>query len=339
MNKKDLINIGGNIAAFLVCKKIYDSIFKHHRFSSKALGYSLTDFPSLKRERHEFKNNRGEKLVGYIYYIDSIKKDYVMVFAHGFGKGGHNRYLNLIHYFANNGFYVFAYDATANDESEGDDIRGFTQGYLDANKAINYVEVLKEYKNYPIVCAGHSWGAYSMSNAIKGHKRVIGLIAFSGFNKATSIFKANSDTYSPSLDDRFIHYVDNYERLLFQEDADSSAVDSFRNSDAKIVIVHSDDDRTVPTKAGIDIYEEEFKNEPRFLFLRFASRGHGTIYLSKDGKDYVDSFYKVLNEYAKINKLSEEEKEQYASNILNRDKWDNLLDESLLDQILNFIKH
>lgn len=339
MNKKDFINIGENIAAYLITKKIYDSIFKHHRYSSKVLGYSSLDFPSLKRERHTFKNSRGDTLAGYFYYIDSIKKEYVMVFAHGFGRGGHNRYLNLINYFANNGFYVFAYDATANDESEGDDIRGFTQGYLDAKKAIEYVESLTEFKDYPIVCSGHSWGAYSMSNAIKNDKRITGLIAFSGFNKATSIFKANSKIYSPTNNEAFVNYVDNYERIIFNDAADSNAIDSFKNSTAKIVIVHSDDDKTVPTSAGIDLYEEEYKDKENFLFLRFTNRGHGTIYLSKEGKEYVDSFYKIINEYAKKNKLNDEQKDQYASTLLNRLKWNNLLDEVLLDQILDFIKH
>lgn len=338
MDKKLLMNIGVNIGAFFATKKIYDSIFKHHRYSSKALGYSLDDFPLLARKRYEFKNVNGLKLVGYIYQKENINKNRLMVFAHGFGKGGHNRYLNLIEYFCRQGYYVFAYDATGNDESEGNDIKGFTQGYLDADKAISFVESLKEYKNLPLDICGHSWGAYSMSNALYLHPRVNALVAFSGFNKSTSIFKANGELYSPLNSDAFVNYVEDYERLLFKKDADSSALNSFENSNAKVVIIHSNDDKTVPPNAGIDLYEQEFRNNPRFYFIRLENKGHGTVYYSKEGKNYIDSFYRVFNKYVKDNKLNEEEQEKYASSILNRTIYNNLLDEKLLDNIIEFIR-
>ena len=338
MDKQQLINLGSNVAAFLITKKIYDSIFKHHRYYSKVIDFSDNDFPGLKKKRYEFKNNRGQKLVGYIYYISEVSQDHLMVFSHGFGRGGHHQYLHLINYFASQGYFVFAYDATGNDESEGDDIRGFTQGYLDADKAISFVESLKEYRHLPLILCGHSWGAYSASNALHLHARVKGLIAFSGFNQATSIFKANGDIYSPTKNNEmFVNYVNDYERYLFGKDADSSAIESFKNSKAKIAIVHSNDDRTVPTKAGIDQYEVLFKDDPRFLFIRYEDRGHAAIYYSSEGRDYFNSFYRIYNEYAKKNKLNEKQKEEYAASILNRDKWRNLLDESLLDRILNFI--
>ncbi|WP_370631506.1 serine aminopeptidase domain-containing protein [Peptoniphilus sp. KCTC 25270] len=63
---------------------------------------------------------------GSLYSVgDNLKG--IIIIAHGFGGGGHNSYLDCINYFAQNGYYVFAYDATGNDESEGEGVRGFPQ--------------------------------------------------------------------------------------------------------------------------------------------------------------------------------------------------------------------
>lgn len=60
-------------------------------------------------------------LVGHLYESadESIEEKAVIVFAHGSGAGGQIGYVDIFNYMAQNGYYVFAYDATANDESEG----------------------------------------------------------------------------------------------------------------------------------------------------------------------------------------------------------------------------
>lgn len=60
-----------------------------------------------KREKYEFTSNKGQKLVGYNYYVDKNVKG-IVIFAHGFGGGGHNSYMDCANYFAKNGYYVFA---------------------------------------------------------------------------------------------------------------------------------------------------------------------------------------------------------------------------------------
>ena len=60
--------------------------------------------------------------------------------AHGLGGGGHNSYMDCANYFARHGYYVFAYDATGNDESEGEGVGGLPQGVIDLDYAISFVE-------------------------------------------------------------------------------------------------------------------------------------------------------------------------------------------------------
>ena len=60
--------------------------------------------------------------------------------AHGFGGGGHNGYLNVVDYFTKNGYLVFTYDATGNDESEGAAVGGLPQGLIDVDYALRFVK-------------------------------------------------------------------------------------------------------------------------------------------------------------------------------------------------------
>lgn len=340
MSTKHIIKDLGIMEDFfgdIVCKKILKKIFGHRFYTLKPLGFEVSEFKDLHRERHTFKNVENDTLVGYMYSNQKVEKKYLMVFSHGFGGGGHNTYLDLIEYFTRQGFYVFAYDATANDESEGKGLKGFTQGLLDADKAISYVESLKEYKSFPLYQCGHSWGAYSSSNALHLHPRTKGLIAFSGFNNCISIIKANGDMFTGNdSEDTVKHFIE-IERHHFGKIADSTAIESFEKSEAKIAIIHSNDDRTVPPLAGIEQYKKHFGDDPRFLFVDLEKKGHGTVYYSKEGKEYFDSVLKQYYQKIKLNKWNDKQKEDYLYSLINRDKWLSLIDECLLDRILDFI--
>lgn len=325
------------VVSYLVTKKVYNAMFNRHIYSFEPTSFSVEDFKDLKAERFTFKNSNHKKLVGYMYSKTNIEKKAVMVFSHGFGGGGHHCYLNLIEYFCRQGFYVFAYDATANDESEGNGISTFVQGAYDADKAVKFVEDLKEYKKLPMYAAGHSWGAYSMSNVLYLHPRILGYIGFSGFNESTSIFRANGDKYAPDNTEAFVNFLDAYEQSVVGDDHKLTAINSFKNTRAKIAIVHSSDDRVVPIEAGLELYEKEFKDNSRFLFVRLNDKGHGTVYNSTEGKAYIDNYHKLFNDYVKVNKPNEEQKYQKAVELINRDKLINSLDEQMLDYVLRFI--
>ena len=279
-----------------------------------------------------------KRLVGYIYSQKSPQNKGIFVFCHGYGGGGHHCYLDLINTVVKLGYIVFAYDATANDESDGDDMKGFTQGLLDADKAISYVESLKEYKDMPLYLMGHSWGAYSASNALEFHPRVKGLIAFSGFNLSTSIFQANGELYAGDASKEFYSYIVERERKLFGALSFHTAIESFNKSKAKICIVHSSDDATVPIFAGYDIYHKEFGKDKRFKFVRFSSRGHGTVFYTLQGKKYYDSIEKAYNKFCKGKEKTIEEKEAFLKENIDRKKWKNMVDVDLVKECIKFIR-
>lgn len=321
---------------YIVTEEVYRKMFNHHINSYAPLSFSDEDFPNLEKQKSTFKSGKNT-LVGYFYKDKDTVPHSLIVFSHGYGGGGHKTYLDLINSFCKRGFIVYGYDATANDESQGDKIRGFTQGYIDADNAMTHIEKMRIYKDFPLYAVGHSWGAFSSSNAIGNHPKIKGLIAFSGFNKATGIFQANGYKYAGEQANEFMPYVDTFENFLFGKDSKTTAIDSFKRSKARIVIVHSEDDQTVPITCGFDLYKEEFKNDKRFLFIKLKDKGHGTVYYSKQGKKYYDDFHAVLKKETKSNKFNEEQKKEYILNTLNRQIYNNMVDENLIDKCVDFI--
>ena len=58
--------------------------------------------------------------------------------------------MDCANYFAQHGYYVFAYDATGNDDSEGEGVGGFPQGVVDLDHAISFVEKSGNFPDLPI---------------------------------------------------------------------------------------------------------------------------------------------------------------------------------------------
>lgn len=341
MDKKkffeELVNAGKVLGPAILTERIYNMMFNHRIHCYKPLFFQMDDFPDLTRERHTFYSYSKNQLVGYVYSLKNAQNKGIFVFSHGYGGGGHHCYLDLIHAICEQGYFVFAYDMTANDESEGHSMKGFTQGMLDADRAISYVESLSEYQHLPLYLCGHSLGAYSVSTALTFHKEVKGVIAFSGFNQATSTFKYNGEKYAGEKSQEFMSYVDIYERLLFGDIANTTAVDAFENCPAKIVIVHSEDDMTVPITAGYDIYHQRFKDNNRFKFIRLFIHGHGTVYDTLEGKHYQDKIRKEFNAYVKKDNPSEEAKEQFLKQLIDRQIYNNCVDKKLIKTAIEFI--
>ena len=321
-------------APFVAVRVAYDKAFNHHISTYDPLFFSMDDFPSLRRDKHIFTSNNKQKLTGYMYYYPEVTQKAVIVLSHGYGGGGQRTYLDCTNYLAKNGFYVFAYDASGTDESEGK-MGGFPQGIIDVNHAIDYVSSLKDFKQYPIFLFGHSWGAYSASNALAFHPEIKAIVAISGFNKSTDLIKERGHVYSAGNEQALMPYVDGYEYDTFGELSNSTAIDAFTKSNAKVFIVHSGDDLTVPMSTGYELYYEKFKDDPRFKFTLFEDRGHGTVYYSKEGVNYTKEFYKKWNEFLKTNP-SEEQKLEFVKNNIDRSVWNNRYNEDLWKDIIVF---
>jgi hypothetical protein len=64
---------------------------------------------------------------------------------------------------------------------------------------------------------------------------------------------------------------------MYGKYASSTSMKGFENTDAQIMIVHSDDDTTIPIEYGYEEYYEKYSNDDRFTFKKYTGRNHGVL--------------------------------------------------------------
>ena len=319
----------------IMTEVLFQKVFNHHTNSDPISTFSNEDFPLLKAEKAYFKSGKNT-LTGYFYSYNNVDKSKITVFAHGYGNG-HHRYLDLINYLAKNGIFVFSYDATSFDESEGDGIRGFPQGPIDLSNAIKFVKE-QGYKEEDISLVGHSWGAYSSGAIPIEYPNISKVVMISGFNKSLDLIRANGSQWGGEKFMASFQYVEQYEEKYYPEYCKYTVIDAFNNSKADYLFIHSDDDQTVPISSGLDFFEKEIGHEPRTSYIRLQGMGHGTSYDSKKGKAYYDDLKYRYKEYLKDKEYTREEREHLFNLIVDKDKWTDMLNYALMDSIINFIR-
>lgn len=315
---------------------LYNQYFGTRYETYEPLSYNLNEFTGLKRKKYEFKSNKGQKLVGYNYYHETTDIKGIIIIAHGFGGGGHNSYMDCADYFAKNGYYVFAYDATGNDESEGKSTNGLPQGVIDLDYAISFVEKQEEFKNLPIMLFGHSWGGYSVTSVLNYHPEVKAVVSLAGFNKSSDLIESQGELLVGNFIKIGIPYINIYERIMFGKYAKNTSMDGLDNSNAGIMVIHSEDDNVVQKKHGYDIYYEKYKNSARFKFIAYDDKGHNELYYSDYAIQYIKNFNSNFEKYFENNEFTEDLKIKYLKDNLDRNIWTNLIDEELFENIINF---
>ncbi len=195
----------------------------------------VEDFDGLSRERHTFASNNGQTLVGYKYFKESGNAKGLVVMAHGFGGGGHTGYMDFADFFAENGYAVFAYDATGNDESGGDAVGGFPQGIIDLDYALRYIKSLPEFDRLPIMLFGHSWGAYSSGSVLRLHPDVKAAVLAAGFNKSIDLMRETGHKMAGLGSDIAMPMFSLFEALEFGPYASYSCMEGFEASNARFV--------------------------------------------------------------------------------------------------------
>ena len=329
---------------WIFCVKMYDDNFNVRGDSYEPIMLRLEDFEGLECTEYSFPSDKGQLLAGYMYSSGENQQG-IVVIAHGFGGGGHNSYMDVANYFAKNGYYVFAYDATGTDKSEGDGIGGVPQGVIDLEHAITFIEEKSEYANLPIVLFGHSWGGYCVCNVLTYHPEVKAVIECSGFNSSSDMFESGGKDQAGSVIYAMTPFIKIHEMVKFGKYATNTAMKGFEASDAAVMVVHSEDDGVIGIEYGYDKYYEKYKDDSRFTFVRFKDRGHNDIFNVQEN-DYKDEFNAGFDDWAKTldyDYQAEENKDRfiedkaaYITANLDHARWSHRLDEELFADFLKF---
>ena len=309
--------------------------------SYEPLVMDLTDYPGLRCTEFSFPNDKGKELAGYLYSYDDDPKG-IIVLAHGLG-AGHIGYLGYADYFAQNGYYVFCYDVMGCDKSEGDNIGGVPQGVRDLETAITFVEESGNFPELPIGLFGHSWGGYSVSAVLNYHPEVKAVIECAGCNRSSDIFQLGAEDMAGDFTDVMMPCVKFHEWLHYGKYASKTAINGFDNTDAAIMLVHSDVDEVVGSKYGYDQYIARYKDDPRFTFMVLEGRDHNYMF---DDDSYRQEFNAAFDEWketldydikaAENKQRFIDDKAEYTRQHLDRQRWSHKLDTELFDKFIDF---
>ena len=168
-------------------------------------------------------------------------------------------------------------------------------------------------------------------------ENVKGVVAISGWNESLDLVGHYSNEYAGQVSKISLPFVKIYETIKYGKYASSNAMGAFEKTNAKIMIVHSEDDKTVPIEYGYNKYYEQYKNDDRFIFKHYENKGHGNVFYSKEGAKYYNSLKDHIEQYIDSkNNVTQEEIVNFANQITDRNKLSNLLDYELFDEIIKF---
>ena len=322
----------------------YNNVFGKRLDTYEPTALKVSDFEGLNATHYDFPSDKGQMLSGYLYTAGSEPKG-IVVIAHGFG-AGHNFYMEAANFFAQNGYYAFAYDVTGNDESEGGGIGGIPQGVIDLDKAISFVENNDDFPDVPIMLFGHSWGAYSACSVLEYHPEVAAVIAVSGCNKSSDVFEVGAKEQAGPLTALIMPCIRVHERIKFGKYANATAMKGFKASDARVMIVHSEDDNVVGISYGYDIYYDIYKDDARFSFMKLKDKGHSYVF---NDMTYIDEFNAEFDKWLETldyDYATGENRDRFVSDKadyihknLDRTRWSNKLNNEMFGEFLEFYDH
>ena len=287
------------------------------------------DYP---REEVSFKSGENT-LKGFIYGAENDKG--LLMFAHGIGSG-HEGYMKELLWFVDNGYRVFAYDATGSGHSEGSGTKGLPQSALDLDAALTFAENDERLNSLPVFLMGHSWGGYAVSAVLNFEHKIAGVASISGYNEPIEMILEWTEDMMGGF--RYVMYpfIWIYNKSLFGQYSGLSAVDGINKSDVPVLIIHGTKDGTIGYDKSSIISEREKITNQNANYLTLDGGGHTNIFYTKEAQKHIDEFnkdYKVVYEQYG-GKIPEDVLEETYSK--SDRELINTPNEELLSQIENF---
>lgn len=265
------------------------------------LRYGDPYFEHITRRIVNFPSGRN-MLTGYIYGEDNYKG--LIVIAHSFGDGAEG-YFNVIKYFVDNGWRVFAYDNTGSHKSEGSTTRGLTQSALDLNAALTFIA--DQDWELPIMLFGHSWGGFAVTAVLNFEHDISAVVSLAGYNTAMQVLRDNSGHMLGRASAFAYPYLWVHQRLIFGRYAGLSAVSGINRSDIPVKIIHGTQDWLILyDSAGIIAHREDITNSNAVFVTHYLehNNNHMNLLMSQDAFYYIteldqrfmELFYRYIGE-------------------------------------------
>ena len=265
---------------FVLSLKVQFSIYNKRYDGNKNLRYfSAQDFQGLLAEPVSFASDKGQVLRGYLYRHEKIESPKALIiFSHGYG-AGHTAYTMELNYFARAGFWVLAYDGTGCVSSDGKNLKGFDQGVIDLRHAIRYVNSEPRFASLKKILVGHSWGGFSVMNAVE-QDGIVGAVAVCGFISGAKVLAQNSiGRKVPALTFAVEWFLELFARIRFGKSANQNSIRSLRATDKPVFLIYGTEDRTVSFSKNGAVMNKTFQSSDHVKVLICKGKAHNP-YLS-----------------------------------------------------------
>lgn len=266
---------------------------------SAYLRYS--DVPEYSRTDVEF-NSGKNTLKGHIYGEANSKG--LIIISHGLGYGSENYLAETIH-FVENGWRVFTFDNTGTHNSEGESTVGPSQSLLDLKSALDFINGEQTLKSLPIALYGHSWGAYAVTSILNYNYDIDAVVSISGFNTPMELLSEQVNTQLGIFSPLMSPFLWLYQKILFNDYFQISAVDGINNSTSGVLIIHGDHDEAISYEgASIISHKSEITN-PNVSFITRSieyQNGHNSLFESIKAINYIkiknNEYLELYNDYS-----------------------------------------
>lgn len=277
------------------------TLLRRHDPDGSVFYFSKEDFPHLESESFSFTGHLGQRLAGEIYYKGEMRTDRVIIFEHGMGCG-HVAYMREIDVITERGYTVVTYDHTGTRLSGGEHIGGFSQSVCDLEYCIAALREDERFRDSSLSVIGHSWGGFSTMNSPAIYPEITHAVALSGFISP-------KDMQEQVLAGPLKFYrkaVYKIELEAFPKHSKLNASDTLKNTDTKVLIIHSKDDATVSYKKHFMKLKEALKDNPNVEFLLLDGKGHNPNY-TRAAVEYKDAFFSELKKKLKKKAFASDE--------------------------------
>ena len=317
---------------FQLIEKVYrNAVYSRTDADGSIFYFSAADFDGLKQDPFVFMSSQDHKLQGYFYHYDNYVPGRIIMFEHGMGTG-HRAYMKEIERIARQGYLVFTYDHTGCTESGGESNGGFVHSLIDLNDAINALQKDEKYRDMDISVVGHSWGGFSSLNIAAFHPEVSHIVAMAGFVSVELILKQ----FFGGLLSGARKKIYEKEKITYPEYIESNAVSALRNTTAKVLVIHSKDDKTVSYVNHFEVMQRALKEKENITFLTVEGKNHNPNY-TKEAVVYKDAFFA---DYQKMRKKKLLQTEEQKKTFLAKYDWHKMTeqDENIWEEIFKALE-
>ena len=294
------------------------------------------------RENVQFQSGKNT-LQGYIYGLENLEDgaeppNGLIVFAHGIG-AGHESYINTLIWFADRGWVVFAYDATGSCTSEGDGTVGLVQSALDLDAALTFAEQDERFRELPVCILGHSWGGFAVGGVQNFDHDLTAACTISGYAYPLEMLQEGAkNAVGNPLSAVFRPFAWGYNKAMFGRYADLNAVDGINHSGIPVLVLHGDQDDTVPyDRISILSKQEQITNpNVRYETISGPYANHNSFFSSDAANVYKKEFNARIQEID-AQYTGKDQEDLYEAEYLSLDKpLVNEVNEDLLTMIEQF---